>query len=415
MAPSSVERRARWVLDTIGAGELGLGDDVPYREGAWEQVERGERPVGDGLAEAFYHLARLEERRGARDEHGRFPGSATCLDPLDPPLERLRSALRLEPRPWGGARFAVALTMDVDVPWRWTRRGFLGSLARLKQALLHGNGGAAGRELRGLAALPLHKLRKSDPYWRFESIMTGERKLGVRSTFFLLAGHRHAADGPSPESYERLRARLVETLRSGGAEIGLHGSYTAAEDEQQLAAEAQALHALAGELDGHRYHYLRVDPHRNLRPLDRLGFRYDTSLGFADRIGFRAGIAHPFRPWDFAADRPLDLVEIPLAVMDATLAEQRYMGLTAAEAEPRLEALLDRAAASGGAFSVLWHPDRFDPAQARGWDRLYFRLIGAIRERGGVCVTCEELAAEAASRLPPGATYSEAPRGPGDI
>jgi hypothetical protein len=415
MPPASVERRARWVLDTIGAGELGFGDDVPYKEGAWEQVERGERPQGDSLAEAFFHLARVEERKGSRDEHGRFPSSASCLDPLDPPLERLRAALGLEPRAWAGGRFAVALSMDVDVPWRWTGRGFLGSLARLKQAVLHGKGGAAGRELRALAMLPLHKLRKTDPYWRFDSIMAEERRLGVRSTFFLMAGHRHAADGPSPDSYDRLRGRLVETLRRGGAEIGLHGSYTAAEDEEQLAAEAQALHALAGELDGHRFHYLRVDPHRNLRPLDRLGFHYDSSLGFADRHGFRAGIAHPFRPWDLEAERPLDLIEIPLAVMDATLAEERYLGLTAAAAELRLEALLDWAAANGGGFSVLWHPDRFDPSQARGWDRLYFRFIAAVKRRGGVCVNGQELAAEAASRLPPGAVYSKALRGPGNV
>ncbi|MGZ4462994.1 MAG: polysaccharide deacetylase family protein [Gaiellaceae bacterium] len=406
MPPASVERRARWVLDTVGAGQLGFGDDVPYKEGAWEQVDRGERPQGDTLAEAFFHLARVEERSGSRDQHGRFPGSASCLDPLDPPLERLRSTLRLDSRPWGGARFAVALTMDVDVPWRWTRRGILGSLVRLKGAALHARGRPAARELRALAALPWHKLRGSDPYWRFESIMREERRLGVRSTFFLLAAHRHPADGPSPEAYDRLRARLVETLRRGGAEIGLHGSYTAADDEEQLASEAQALHALAGELDGHRFHYLRVDPHRNLRPLDRLGFHYDTSLGFADRYGFRAGIAQPFRPWDFAAERPLDLIEIPLAVMDATLAEERYLGLSAAEAEQRLNVLLDWAAGNGGAFSVVWHPDRFDPAQARGWDRLYYRFIAAVKERGGACVTCEDLAAEAASRLPPGAVYS---------
>ena len=71
--PESVERRARWVLDTLGAPELGLGGDVPYRGQAWAQVERGLRPEGDGLAEAFFHLARVEERGAPRDEHGRFP------------------------------------------------------------------------------------------------------------------------------------------------------------------------------------------------------------------------------------------------------------------------------------------------------------------------------------------------------
>ncbi len=63
--------------------------------------------------------------------------------------------------------------------------------------------------------------------------------------------------------------------------------------------------------------------------------------------------------------------------MDVTLAEPRYLGLSVKEAERRLLALLDWAAEHGGGFSILWHTDRFDPATAGGWDRLYARLIDA--------------------------------------
>jgi peptidoglycan/xylan/chitin deacetylase (PgdA/CDA1 family) len=393
------------VLDTLGARELGFGDDVPYREEAWEQIERGERPRGDDLAEAFFHLARIEElgldgRSAPRDRHARFPGSETCLDLLDPPLERLRRRLRLEPPRWSGARFAVCLTHDVDTPWRWTRVGVRAAAGRLRANALAGRGGAALREARGLATVPLHKLKGTDPNWRFERILRIARARGVGQTFFLMAGHRHPADGPAPEAYARLRPRLVETLLAGGAEVGLHGSYTAAQDAEVLAEEKRLLEELAGPLPGHRYHYLRVDPHGNLRVLEHLGFRYDTSLGFADRPGFRAGIAHPFRPWDVASGRPLELVEIPLAVMDVTLAEERYLGLPAREAERRLLELVAFAAAHGGGFSVLWHNDRFDPATSGGWDRLFFRFVDAVAASGGVCLSAGQLAEEAAAWLP---------------
>jgi hypothetical protein len=159
---------------------------------------------------------------------------------------------------------------------------------------------------------------------------------------------------------------------------------------------------------GQRYHYLRVDPHANLAALPALGLRYDSTLGFPDAPGFRAGIAQPFRPWDLTAERPLDLVEIPLAAMDVTLAEDRYLGLAVHEAEDRLLALLDRAAEDGGGFAVLWHTDRFDPGTARGWDRLYGRFMDAVRERGGACLSAGELAAEAAAWLDGGS----AERGP---
>jgi peptidoglycan/xylan/chitin deacetylase (PgdA/CDA1 family) len=230
-------------------------------------------------------------------------------------------------------------------------------------------------------------------------VLRVEAARNARSTFFVMAGHHHPADGAAPDAYERLRPRLVETIASCGGEIGLHGSYTAATDESQLEAEAAALAALAGPVRGQRYHYLRVDPHRNLAPLERLGFAYDTSLGFADAPGFRAGIAHPFRPWDHGAGRPLDLVEVPLAAMDATFSEERYLGLPAVEAERRLLDLVAWAAEHGGGFSVLWHTDRYDPATSRGWDRLYLRLLEAVRQEGGVCLTAGELAEEAAAWL----------------
>jgi hypothetical protein len=399
MIPPEVERRARWVLDSIGARDVGFGDDVPYREEGWESVERGERPQGDDIAKAFFHLARIEERDGDRDAHGRFSASSSCLDPLDPPLERLRRALGLEPPRWAGARFAVAITHDVDVPWRWTSLGIRGAAARFRDDARAGRGRAALRELRGLSAVPLHKARGTDPNWRFERILRIERTRTQGSTFFLMAGHRHPADGPVPEVYDRLRPRLVELLLDGGCEVGLHGSYTAADDPEQLAEEKGRLEALAGPVSGQRYHYLRVDPLANLAPLARLGFRYDTSLGFADAPGFRAGIAQPFRPWDAAAGAPLDLVEIPLALMDVTLAEERFLGLPEAQAEGQLLRLVEWAAVNGGGFAVLWHTDRFDPATSRGWDRLFLRFVEAVRTHGGVCLSARALAEEASAWL----------------
>jgi peptidoglycan/xylan/chitin deacetylase (PgdA/CDA1 family) len=393
------ERRARWVLDMLGASGVRLGDDLPYRPEAWEAVERGELPDGDDLAAGFFHLARVEERGAEVDRHGRFLAASSCLDPLDPPLERLRRELGAEPPSYRGARFAVALTHDVDVPWRWTRIGVRGAAARLKGHALARRVEPALHEARGLARVPLHKLRGTDPNWRFAEIAAEENAHDARSTFFLMAGHGHRADGAAPETYDRLRRQLVETLLETGSEVGLHGSYLAAEDLGRLARERLLLAQLDGPLIGHRYHYLRVDPHRNLAPLAGIGFRYDTTLGFPDTLGFRAGIAHPFRPWDFARDRPADLVEVPLAVMDATLAEERYAGLSAANAKPRVLSLLDWAAEHGGAFSILWHPERFDGPSARGWDRLYFELIEAVRERGGICLSAGELAGMAAERF----------------
>jgi hypothetical protein len=389
------------VLDAIGGTELGLGDDLPYRPEAWEAVARAERPVGDDVAEAFFHLARLEERGAQRDEHGRFRAAWSCLDPLDPPLERLRRKLKLEPPTWDGARFAVALTYDVDSLRRWTRIGLRGAAARLKADVLHGRARAAAREATGLALAPVHRARGTDPNWRFVEIVRKVRAHGATgSTFFVLGGHRDPHDGSSPETYEGLRARAVETLLEAGAEVGVHGSYTSADEPRVLEEEKARIESFGVNVAGQRYHYLRVDPHTNLGQLAELGFRYDTSLGFPDAPGFRAGLARPFRPWDVGRDRPFELLELPLAVMDVTLAEARYLALTPRAAWSRLERLLDWGAENGAGFAVLWHPDRFDPPTSGGWDRLFYRVVDAVRERGGRCMSAQDMAAIAASTIP---------------
>jgi hypothetical protein len=312
--PDGVERRARWVLDSIGATEVGLGDDVGYDERGWEQVEQGVRP-DDPLALAFFELARLEEWGAERDAHGRFPSRAYGGDLLMPAAEILRERLGVPPPRPLGARFAVALTHDVDVVWRWTRHGVKGAFWRARHGDL--------RQLTELARAPAHRFRGTDPWWRFRELLEAERRLGARSTFFVLAAARVPEDGLAPELYERLRPRLVEELREGGAEIGLHPSYHTADEPALLDEERATLEALAGPIEGVRYHYLRLDPRRNLAPLaDR--FAYDSSLGFADDIGFR-GSARPLRPWDHDRDQPFDLIEIPMAAMDATLAERHYL------------------------------------------------------------------------------------------
>ena len=59
--------------------------------------------------------------------------------------------------------------------------------------------------------------------------------------------------------------------------------------------------------------------------------------------------------------------------MDATLAEERYLGLSPEAAWDEVERVLDHLHDVGGCASILWHNDRFDRVYGRGWGRLYER------------------------------------------
>ena len=375
------------------AWRLFAGEDVP----APRAGDDGVLDFGDGVADlvmsAFWPLSRWEERPGsARDERGRFPASAALFDPEQAAADRLVERFReITGAPPAGP-LTVALTHDIDTPWRWSgARAVAGAAARAKSAALGRRPRELGRELRGLAGLPRHRARGTDPNWCFERIAEIERSHDGRSTYFVLAGHHHPADGSAPAVYNRVRPAVVTQVLAQGDELGLHPSYTASERLALIREERDRLEALAGRpVRGVRFHYLRHDAHGTLPELDRLGFAYDSSQGYADRPGMRAGLSFPYRPYDVAADRPLRMLELPLVVMDATLGEERYLGLSAEAGLERAAATLERAARAGGTVAVLWHNDRFEPAYARGWDRAYDRLLAWVRERGGQLCTAAE-------------------------
>jgi hypothetical protein len=293
----------------------------------------------------------------------------------------------------GGARFAVALTHDIDTPWRWSRAGRRGAAARGKAALRGRRLGDAGVEAAALALAPLHRLRGTDPNWSFARMAAIESRHGARATSFVLAAHRDPHDGASPRTYAERRAAVVAEIARHGGEVGLHASYTAGDDEALLRQERDELASLTGgAIDGNRFHSLRLRWHEAVPALDALGVAYDSTLGFAERPGSRAGFSYPFRPWNLRAERPARFLELPLVLMDATLAEARYLGLTPAEGQAASEQVLDRLAEAGGCAAILWHNDRFDRIYGRGWGRVYEALVEGVRRRGGYAGTAGELA-----------------------
>jgi hypothetical protein len=413
-----VNAKASWALETLRSA-CAPGPDVAYpstqlpvSEAAWEYFDRGDtappRLVEDGLldfgdgvedvvASAFWYLSRWEERAGSRrDKHGRFRAEYALADPERPAVDALLGRFQQATGLASAARFRVVLTHDIDTPRRWTsRRSVMAAGARMKAAARGRRRTDVAAEARGLAMLPLNVVTRRDPNWAFERIHELEAARGGRSTHFLMAGHHHPLDGDG-KAYAAVRARVVDVVASQGDEIGLHPSYTTSDHPDRLAAERDLLQGLVGApVRSVRFHFLRHDPHRAFAELERLGFALDSSHGYADRPGMRAGFSFPYRPYDLEHDRPFDLVELPLAVMDATLSDDRYLGLDPEAGYLRSVAVLEHVAEVGGTVAILWHNDRFAGPYARGWDRCYERILDWVVARGGELCACEDVLAGA--------------------
>jgi hypothetical protein len=348
-----VEPERRYALDAL-LDALGR----PYDESVSVPEEQ--------LDEVFSLLTLARERDAELDAHGR------PLPPVDPPgprLAEIAAGLGFERHEYpGGERFLVALTHDVDL---LGGGGFRTAVRKLGGAAVH----RSGRRLREGLTFALDAWAFRDPDYPIGAMLDAEGGRG--STGFFLV-HQEAPQDGYPERYRPALRDALERTRSAGLEVGLHASYRAREREGAIAEEAREL----GEPQGVRHHYLRSDPARLAAECRAAGLRYDSSIGWPSQPGLRAGTPYPYRLWD-AERREPGAWELPLAVMDATLSEERYLGLDADGAFAAAVEALEPVAEHGGAVAILWHPPQHHPRLSRGFDRVYRRLLEWIDDRGG--------------------------------
>jgi peptidoglycan/xylan/chitin deacetylase (PgdA/CDA1 family) len=201
-----------------------------------------------------------------------------------------------------------------------------------------------------------------------------EAAVGFRSTFFFVPENRDVNRDP-PYEIDSPRIRdLLGRMHQGGWELGVHGSFASYQKAEFLQAERLKLAQLSkAEIVGVRQHYLRLKVPETFRAQSTAGFRYDTTLGYSDCIGFRAGAAFPFRPFDLDAGRAIPLLELPLTVMDGSLFWG--LGLAADQATERVLAILATARSARGLVVLLWHQRVWYDKRYPGWCTVYGRTI----------------------------------------
>lgn len=179
------------------------------------------------------------------------------------------------------------------------------------------------------------------------------RDCGATSTFFVVTQRAHRRD-PN-YSLEDL-APILGSAAQTGFPVEIHASYTSSIEADSLESEAAALSSvLQKRPTGTRQHWLRFSDLDDLfRQVAEAGLRFDSSLGFTHHIGFRNGASFAFPPYNFKEERPYDFLEIPLAIMDGSLAEE----CQTTRQDPQF--LADRMLAESrkygwGGISVLWH------------------------------------------------------------
>lgn len=345
---------------------------VLYGTPSWQR-SRDTLELGvDVFGSAFFLLTRYEELvLDALDEHERFPASANLTvraglarRPLvNEYLELLWLALRMQWPRLTRRRLDHAVLPSHDVDWPLAAERSWGGMLRraAADAIVRRDPVLSARRAAGHAARALGR-NALDVNNTFDAIMDAGEREGVRSCFYFIAGRRAGLiDGDYSLDDPWIRA-LLRRIHARGHEIGLHASYTTFLDPEQTRRERETLgraldeEGIDQEHVGSRQHFLRWRNPQTWRNCDEAGLAYDTTIGFAEDVGFRAGVCLDYPVFDLERRRTLSLRERPLVVMDGPVLDR--LGLSREETAVTIDGLRQTCARYGGLFTLLWHNSR---------------------------------------------------------
>ena len=300
------------------------------------------------------------------------------------------SLVEIPPVP-SGYPFIACLTHDVDHPsirqhkWDHTIFGFLyravfGSLRNLIRGRM-----PVRDVIRNWAAvlkLPFVYVGLAKDFWREFDDRYLELEKGLSSTFFLIPSKNYSGkspDGPAPTfraaGYGAQDiADTIQKLIAAGCEVGLHG-IDAWLDSSKGREELEEIRRLTGASEiGVRMHWLY---HNDRSPvvLEKAGAAYDSTIGYNETVGYRAGTTQVYKP--LGASR---LSELPLHVMDTALFYCDYLDLSPRQARTLLSGMVGNAVHFGGCLTINWHDRSIAPE--RLWDGTYRELVQDLKGRG---------------------------------
>lgn len=325
-----------------------------------------------------------------RDEHSRFNSKVSMLsknDFLDRPIvnemaefldsmiQSLWPIVRRKPR-----KFRSLISCDVDHPVDHTGHNLIKSIRRVGARVLRDISYRQAFEDGLNYVFSKAGSRRYDAFFNnISRIMDLNERVGNVVCFNFIP-YRTCIEKDAPNDIMDASVQaLLRSINSRGHEIGFHPGYNTYNnkklfDESVVRFQEGLKQARVDQPEfGGRQHYLRYNPLITPALWANNKFAYDSSLGFADRAGFRVGTCYEYRAYDLSSRRPLALKNRPLIVMDCAVIDKRNEGLCdVAAAFDRISSLRETCRRFDGDFSLLWHNSYLHTSPLR---QLYYDLI----------------------------------------
>ena len=215
-----------------------------------------------------------------------------------------------------------------------------------------------------------------------------EDKFSFRSTYFFLSlpfflgreGRRYTVNSRKIRKHMRF-------LIDNKFELGMHMSRKGFSKIKLGKREIERLEKASGgvSVTGVRNHYLKGDFPKIWNLYENL-FEYDSSLGSSEYIVYRSGTSNPFQPFDYNLNRELEILEVPLIVMDGAITGN------CEEIFNQVKKHVDIAFKNKSLITILWHTDRILPDEFTEYSRAYEKILDYLFQLDFSSITINEAA-----------------------
>ena len=327
----------------------------------------------DILSSIFFIISRMEEYHTKDyDEHHRFLSTNSILVKLNLEqnpivdqwcfslLSQLNAKFNVEltsPR-----KFHQYSTFDIDNAYAFKGKSFSRSLGSFFKDLISFRFYKLKQRLEFL-------LRKTkDPYDNYDYILEFLKTNQLKSIFFFLLGDYAKMDKNIDHNHPYI-LNLIRTIYKNHL-IGIHPSYKSFNNLETLKMEISRLDKITSKTIISRFHYLKFTLPKSYQILLKSGIKQDYSMGYSDRIGFRAGTCTPFYFYDLENECITDLKIFPFAYMDGVLNDK--LKFTPEYSSKLISKIKQEVKKVNGTLNAVWHNESLSNQDRwKGWRSVF--------------------------------------------
>lgn len=324
--------------------------DIHFDQDLMIRNEWGEE---DPVSTIFYLVNSLQEYdhpESGHDKYGRFPYTASLqyefgITEKNYVGELIARFMQLHPvladfTLKNPGRSKIYLSHDIDsVHGSWKTDG--------KWALKRGH-------LLQAVNIFIQTVLFDPPWFNMDRIMKMHSEYDMRSTFYWIMSHGLDKYGIQNGDYsvmdKNIRDQIIR-IKENGFGTGIHKSSLDSGFSEELMRSPVKIRS-------NRYHYLKFSIPEAYEDMENSGIRLDTSLGFAERSGFRNSYGRPFKPYNMEERRAYDLVELPLNIMDASFVY--YQNVRKGQVYTQIRDFIEKNR-TNTILNILWHNDELSP------------------------------------------------------